>query len=240
MELVRVLRESSNEDLGLLVSYLTKPVTGRLSKEAKYQRYYPDHAKYVDEIAHEIRLFGGNTIVNKYRGCPPIILLILAPILPFLPGEGPPYKEIVQDVANKLGVDDEYYDSVERVEMKIIKEIVKRSLKEMSDKKKEEVFKAFKKEGAKNLDFSAGSPLALQMAATVANGIAKMVLGRVIGGIGGRVVTILAGPIGWVITGIWTAISIAGPAYRVTIPCVCHVAYLRKKIQARKDFGDDE
>ena len=95
MELVRVLRESSNEDLGLLVSYLTKPVTGRLSKEAKYQRYYPDHAKYVDEIAHEIRLFGGNTFANKYRGGgPPIILPILAPILPFLPGEGPPYKEM--------------------------------------------------------------------------------------------------------------------------------------------------
>ena len=222
MELVRVLRESSNEDLGPLVSYLTKPITETLSKEAKYQRYYPDHAKYVDQIAHEIRLFGGSTFVNKPRG------------------EGPPYKEIVQDVATKLGVDCEYYDSVERVEMKIIKEIFDRSLKGMSDKKKEEVFKAFKEEGVKNLDFSAGSPMALLVAATVANRVAKMVLGRVIGGIGGRVITILAGPIGWVITGIWTAISIAGPAYRVTIPCVCHVAYLRQKIQARKDFGDGE
>ena len=219
MELVRVLRESSNEDLEPLVSYLTKSVTETLSDEEKYQKHYPDHSMYVNEIAHEIRLFGGNTIVNIPRG------------------EGPPYKEIVQDVANKLGVNYGYYDSVERVEMKIMKEIFDRSLKEMSDKKKEEVFKDFKKEGGDNLDFSAGSPLALLMAATVANSIAKMVLGRVIGG---RVITILAGPIGWVITGIWTAISIAGPAYRVTIPCVCHVAYLRQKIQARKDFGDDE
>ena len=222
MELVRVLRESSNEDLEPLVSYLTKSVTETLSDEEKYQKHYPDHSMYVNEIAHEIRLFGGNTIVNIPRG------------------EGPPYKEIVQDVANKLGVNYGYYDSVERVEMKIMKEIFDRSLKEMSDKKKEEVFKDFKKEGGDNLDFSAGSPLALLMAATVANGIAKMVLGRVIGGIGGRVITILAGPIGWVITGIWTAISIAGPAYRVTIPCVCHVAYLRQKIQAREDFGGDE
>ena len=219
MELVRVLRESSNEDLEPLVSYLTKSVTETLSDEEKYQKHYPDHSMYVNEIAHEIRLFGGNTIVNIPRG------------------EGPPYKEIVQDVANKLGVNYGYYDSVERVEMKIMKEIFDRSLKEMSDKKKEEVFKDFKKEGGDNLDFSAGSPLALLMAATVANGIAKMVLGRVIGG---RVITILAGPIGWVITGIWTAISIAGPAYRVTIPCVCHVAYLRQKIQAREDFGGDE
>ena len=253
MELVRVLQESSNEDLEYLVNYIKEKAdfTETLTGSPGYRAHHPNHSMYVDEIVHEIRLFGGNTIANKYRGCPPIILpilapilpflpAILAPILPFLPGEGPPYKEIVQDVANKLGVNYEYYDSVERVEMKIIKEILNRSLKGMSDKKKEEVFKAFKKEGGDNLDFSAGSPLALLMAATVANGIAKMVLGRVIGGIGGRVITILAGPIGWVITGIWTAISIAGPAYRVTIPCVCHVAYLRHKIQAREDFGGDE
>ena len=50
----------------------------------------------------------GNTIVNIFRG------------------EGPPYKEIVQDVANKLGVDYEYYDSVERIEMKILLKIFDR------------------------------------------------------------------------------------------------------------------
>ena len=224
MELVRVLQESSNEDLEYLVNYIKGKAdfTETLTVSPGYRAHYPNHSMYVNEIAHEIRLFGGDTFANIFRD------------------EGPPYKEIVQDVANKLGVNYEYYDSVERVEMEIIKEIFDRSLKGMSDKKKEEVFKAFKKEGGDNLDFSAGSPLALLMAATVANGIAKMVLGRVIGGIGGRVITILAGPIGWVITGIWTAISIAGPAYRVTIPCVCHVAYLRHKIQARKDFGDDE
>ena len=221
--LAPLLRKCSDDDLEPLVKFIKKAeLTETLSESYGYCAHYPKHSKYADQIAHHIRLFGGSTPVNIFRG------------------EGPPYKEIVQDVANKLGVDYEYYDSVERVEMKIIKEILNRSLKGMSDKKKEEVFKAFKKEGGDNLDFSAGSPLALLMAATVANGIAKMVLGRVIGGIGGRVVTILAGPIGWVITGIWTAISIAGPAYRVTIPCVCHVAYLRKKIQARKDFGDDE
>ena len=218
--LAPLLRKCSDDDLEPLVKFIKKAeLTETLSESYGYCTHYPKHSKYADQIAHHIRLFGGNTIVNIPRG------------------EGPPYKEIVQDVANKLGVNYEYYDSVERVEMKIIKEIFDRSLKEMSDKKKEEVFKDFKKEGEDNWDFSAGSPLALLMAATVANGIAKMVLGRVIGG---RVITILAGPIGWVITGIWTAISIAGPAYRVTIPCVCHVAYLRQKIQAREDFGGDE
>ena len=152
MELVRVLQESSNEDLEYLVNYIKEKAdfTETLTGSPGYRAHHPNHSMYVDEIVHEIRLFGGNTIANKYRGCPPIILpilapilpflpAILAPILPFLPGEGPPYKEIVQDVANKLGVNYEYYDSVERVEMKIIKEILNRSLKGMSDKKKEEV-----------------------------------------------------------------------------------------------------
>ena len=44
MELVRVLRESSNEDLEPLVKLLTAPVTAGLDDEEKYQKYYPDHS----------------------------------------------------------------------------------------------------------------------------------------------------------------------------------------------------
>ena len=33
-----------------------------------------------------------------------------------------------------------------------------------------------------------------------------------------------------VLTGLWTAIDIAGPAYRVTIPCVIQIAFLRAKM----------
>lgn len=46
--------------------------------------------------------------------------------------------------------------------------------------------------------------------------------------------SILTGPIGWAITAIWTAIDIAGAAYRVTIPAVIQVAYLRKLSENRK------
>jgi uncharacterized protein YaaW (UPF0174 family) len=40
----------------------------------------------------------------------------------------------------------------------------------------------------------------------------------------------LAGPVNW----LWTAWDWAGPAYRLTIPVICYVAYLRGK-QARED-----
>ena len=40
---------------------------------------------------------------------------------------------------------------------------------------------------------------------------------------------IFAGPIGWLLTVIWTAIDVAGPAYRVTIPCCIQIAYMRRR-----------
>lgn len=40
---------------------------------------------------------------------------------------------------------------------------------------------------------------------------------------------ILAGPIGWVITGALVSINLAGPAYRVTVPACVLIATLRRK-----------
>ena len=38
------------------------------------------------------------------------------------------------------------------------------------------------------------------------------------------------GPVGWALTGIWTAFDLASPAYRLTVPCVVQVAYMRQKL----------
>ncbi len=46
---------------------------------------------------------------------------------------------------------------------------------------------------------------------------------------------ILAGPIGWVITGALVSINLAGPAYRVTVPACVLVATLRKKLKAERE-----
>lgn len=42
----------------------------------------------------------------------------------------------------------------------------------------------------------------------------------------------LLGPIGWAITGLTMAIQFAGPSYKVTIPSVVVIAYLRRKQEA--------
>ncbi len=46
---------------------------------------------------------------------------------------------------------------------------------------------------------------------------------------------ILAGPIGWVITGALVSINLAGPAYRVTMPACVLIAALRLKLKAEQE-----
>jgi uncharacterized protein YaaW (UPF0174 family) len=45
--------------------------------------------------------------------------------------------------------------------------------------------------------------------------------------------------VGWTLTGLWTAVDIAGPAYRVTMPAVIQVALVRRKHAAELE-GDKE
>ncbi|GAA8557226.1 flagellar biosynthesis protein FlgG [Helicobacter pylori] len=46
---------------------------------------------------------------------------------------------------------------------------------------------------------------------------------------------ILAGPIGWVITGALVSINLAGPAYRVTVPACVLIVALRLKQKAEQE-----
>ncbi len=46
---------------------------------------------------------------------------------------------------------------------------------------------------------------------------------------------ILAGPIGWAITGTLVSINLAGPAYRVTVPACVLIAALRLKLKAEQE-----
>jgi uncharacterized protein YaaW (UPF0174 family) len=86
-DLYTLLELSSKEDLDPLVTTILKKTSNFLDINEYYKKFKPDHTKYYKTIADEIRLFGGNSIRNLFRG-----------------GEGPPYDEIVIDVCRKLGV----------------------------------------------------------------------------------------------------------------------------------------
>ena len=83
-----------------------------------------------------------------------------------------------------------------------------------------------------------GGFAAYKLAVIVTNAVSKAILGRGLSFAAGHTLTktigIFAGPIGWVLTGVWTLVDIAGPAYRVTVPCVLHIAYLRRKASLMK------
>ena len=81
--------------------------------------------------------------------------------------------------------------------------------------------------------FRMGGFKSYQLTLIVVNAVLKALIGRGLTLAGNvaltRTMAVLTGPIGWAITAIWTAIDVAGAAYRVTIPAVIQVAALRQK-----------
>lgn len=233
-----VLENSSSDDLATLVEYLGSKWSEGLTTSEAYKDHHPHHSKYADLIAKEIRDMGGNSFANLFRGF-----------------EGPSYKEIVCDVAKTLKVPYNKARSIEYIENAILETILQQALDKMTDAEKNELLKEFSgkvdlaaAKGVANAAliaiFRAGGFKSYQMAVVIANHIAKMLLGHGLkfaanAGLT-KTLSILAGPVGWAITGIWTAVDLAGPSYKVTVPSVIHIAMLRKKLdsQASKSRED--
>lgn len=225
------LGSCSSKELDDLVYTLTHDKDGEtrwtefLTSNEKYKRYYPEHSKYWQEIAEEIQLFGGNSFANLFRG-----------------GRGVEYKEVLCDVCDKLKVNYNKYSSVKQIEQNLLMKILQNALEEMSP---EELAKLGNELGLDNLTsysaqsmttifqavFKAGGFKSYKLTLIIVNAIVKALTGKGLSLAANaglmRVMSILTGPIGWAITGIWTAVDIAGTAYRVTIPAVIQVAYLR-------------
>lgn len=224
------LSSLSSEELHDLVYLLThdkdgeRRLTELLTQEDNYKRHYPDHKQYWKEIAAEIQCFGGNTFVNMFRG------------------GGVSYKEVLCDVCDKMKVNYNKDSSTKKIEQNLLMKILEDALEKMSPEEIEKLGKELGLENTAKLTsqsltaiflavFRAGGFKSYQLTVIIVNAIVKVLIGRGLT-IGGNVVVtrtaaILTGPIGWVITGLWTAVDIAGPAYRVTIPAVIQIAYLR-------------
>ena len=212
------LQYCSTEDLQILVDYLTKDKDGQLrvseelTTKESYKKYYPHSLPIMwKEIAEELQHYGGNTFANTFRG------------------SGVPYREILTDVAKKQKVNFNSDNSVELIEQYILQSIMQKAIEKMS----EEELKNFLTEmnagkivGTKQA-LTAGALTALRlggfgtykMAVVVANAVAKSLLGRGLTFAGNATLTrtlgVALGPIGWIITALWTAIDIASPALGV-------------------------
>jgi len=233
------LKELKSSDLNDLVECLTKDKNGKtlwteeLTSEKLYKLHYPDHAKYWHLIAAEIQCFGANSITTLLRR-----------------GKGVNYREILIDVCKKAKIKPEKNDSIVEIENKLLAKILADIVKDM---KEPERVKLAQQLGINNFEgitaatvatalqmaFLAGGFKSFQLTWMIANMVSNAMLGRGLAYASKaawmRGASMFTGPVGWSVTGAWTLIEVAGPAYRVTIPAVIQVALLRKKLQAEKD-----
>jgi uncharacterized protein YaaW (UPF0174 family) len=236
MSLFEVLHRADVEDLDVLTDYITDKGEGRLALDGdvckrmvrcKQAGIYNESDR--DLIAQEIRAFGGNTMINLFRR------------------EGVKYEELVVDVASHLKANFPKTADVADIEYAILQKIFTDSIAKMSDDERCQVLKEL------NVGDLAGlGPAQLaavlatarlagfgtyKMALIVANGISRALLERgltpaINAGLS-RTLSLIIGPIGWIITGLWTVADMASPAYRVTVPCVIQVAYMRLKERSK-------
>lgn len=225
------LGKLSSADLDVLVKYLIydtdrKPrYTEELTSHALYKQFAPEHAKYWQQIAAELQRFGGNTLMNIIRG-----------------GQGVLYRNILEDVCDKIDVSYRASKTTGQIEESLLLNILSDALGRMS----KEARKEFIQETGLNPDDESASAItgtlrkelatadaaSFKLATVIANAVARQVLGSKLTYAAStfftRGLAVMAGPIGWAITGVWTAFDMAGPAYRVTIPAVIEIARLRR------------
>lgn len=234
---LQFLQFCNNEDLLTLGNIIIYDNDGKirlsenLSTSDNYLACYPDKmAGMWKELAAELQCYGGNTILNCFRG-----------------SHGPSYESIVHDVCKRMRVNDiTRNDTAEEMEQKLLITVSKKAIGELDENQARAIMDEC---GIRNYERSKAGLLAALVALQIVNRrlfiivvetVMKMVshilLGRGIMyvgmGIFSRGFGVLFGPIGWLLMGGWAVWDILGPAYRVTIPAVIQIAYMRAKYQA--------
>ncbi|GAA7297720.1 DUF3944 domain-containing protein [Helicobacter pylori] len=234
MEFLKRLSSNDLKDLFDVLVYDKdgeKRFTERLTLSEEYKKHGNDYAKYPTRIAEELQCYGSNTFINFFRN------------------EGVLYEEILCDACDHLKVSYNEKSNTSLIEQNMLSSILQKSLEKMSD---EEIRELCDELGVKNTNklgkqalstaaltlFRMGGFKSYQLALIVANAVIKAIFQRGLS-LGAnaaltRGLSILTGPVSWIITGVWTAIDIAGPTYRVTIPACIVVATLRLKAQANE------
>ena len=227
------LARCKNSDLKRLVDIMTFDRDGKvryaeqLTNSDAYIYCYPNRLQMMwQDIANELQRFGGNTLMNLYRG------------------SGVRYREILNDVCRKMKV---YYtgrESTAQLEEKLLQKMCLTAVNDMSEEElrtmTEELDmptknpKRYAMVAAMQLAIRKGGALFTRIAVYITRIIARMLLGRGAVMVGSNTISkaigIAGGPVGWAISAGWMIYDIASPAYRVTIPCVMQIACMRMQL----------
>ena len=233
---LQFLQNCDNEDLVSLCNILMFDNNGKLrlseslSNSDSWLECFPYRMREMwEDLACELQCYGGNTLLNVFRN-----------------GRGPSYESIVYDMCKHLRVKGiSKHDTVEDMEQKLLVAVSTKAIGEMSEEQARVIMEEC---GVKGYDYSRAGLVAAVIALQIMNRrlflmvfnsvmrmLGKVLLGRgvMMAGMGviSRGVSAMCGPIGWIILGGWTAWDMMGPAYRVTVPAVIQVAYMRVKYQ---------
>ncbi|MFP3554936.1 DUF3944 domain-containing protein [Paraburkholderia sp. SIMBA_049] len=230
----------TEDELKVLARYLThdkdgtQRITSELLERDEFKRLkgQPDqYRRSWQLIAGELQHFGGDTIVNLVRS------------------GGVLYQEILTDVCGRMKVKFNKKNSAYDIENALLEKLVADSWEKMGAQQRAALLDSVgldeKLSSAAGLValqalLQTGRFASFQISAIVAGVIADMFAGNslavVAGGGLGRVAGFAAGPFGIAISAALMVPAISGVAYRVTVPAVIQVAYMRRACEKRQEF----
>ena len=218
------LYECKNEQLKELADFVIydsdkkKRWTEKLSTRKDFMFNYQNNnlVKCVPDIVDELQRFGGNTFRNAIRG------------------HGVPYREVLEQVCSRLKVNFNKSIETSLLEQYLLQKILLMSIDKMNEEDVQHLSKHYTKDMLKEQIglLKAGSPLFIRLITMIMANLAKkwgmqQAANLTARFAGSKAFTVFTGPIGWVLASLWTVYDIAGPAYRVMIPCTITIAYLR-------------
>jgi uncharacterized protein YaaW (UPF0174 family) len=228
--LLALLQGADGADVSALVDFLTDSGSGRLAMAAgvkemlvaakKKNRYSRDTLLL---LIRELQLFGGNSIVNLVRR------------------NGVPYVEITRDVAKYVGAKVTGTEGIEVLELKVLSRLVEKLWEKMTEQERADFArKVHADNGMMDVGLAAvlaainkGGPGAVKAGVAGIAGIGSLLAeGAFSAGavaVGGRAATAVLGFVGLAVAGAATIQMAAKEAYRVTLPCVAQIAYIRQK-----------
>lgn len=181
-------------------------------------------------VAGELQHFAGDSIVNLFRR------------------QGVLYKEMLCDVCEKIDVKFDSKASAYAIENQLIEKLVAKSWEQMSPEQQRNtveemkldsalgavpiaaIINAIRSGGLGSLQWS--SWLAKNATASFSNTIG-VTLGSAAALVGGRAVAAIAGPLAALAV---TVPLLSGTAYRVTIPAVIQIAFMRRQYEKEDHF----
>ena len=227
---LRFLSSCENEDLRVLCDILTHDrlgnirITEQLTATDEYNRNYPEDMLFlVPQISNELLKYGSNTLATFWHN------------------EPDSYETVLRRVCKQMDVRTMEQDSVTKMERNLLTTLCQDTLNKMSER---ELRLLANENGIPDKRLTRQAlTAALLMAIRTSRAILTRIAARVIqyiveiitirgvatAGIetATRAVGGVLGPIGWIALGAWTVYDISSPAYRVCVPAVLQVAYMR-------------